>query len=129
MCVVKHKLVRTLFYDANVANTVFLRIKCAAIRTLFYDSNVANKVLLLIRCAEELRPAFLISAKRPPRSIISPLYLYQSWSWLCNSCLASSISTLSCFRLCSDTACLLQEKSSSRSNSILVLLLLDAKEL
>ena len=80
-CVVKHKLVRILFSDANVAIAVLLCIRCAAIRTLFYDFNVTNTVLLHIRYAADLRPAFLLSAKRPPRAVIFSLYLDRSWAW------------------------------------------------
>ena len=129
MCVVKHKLVRTLFSDANMAITVFLCIRCAPIRTLFYYSNVANTVLLHIRCATDLRPAFLIYSKIPPRDTIFSLSLGRSWAWWCNYFFASSISTLSSLQLCSDAACLLQDKSSSRANSVLVLFLLAAREL
>ena len=129
MCVVKHKLVHTLFSDANVANAVLLRIRCAAICTIFSDANVANALLQSIICTVDLSPAFLLSSKRPPRDVIFYLYLDWSWAWWCNSCLDYSISTIYRLRLCSDATCLLLDKSISIANSILVLSLLAAQEL
>ena len=123
----KYKCLCTLFSDANVANAVLLRIICSEIRTLFSDANVSNTVFLCIICAADLSPAFLFYAKRPPRDVIFSLSLDCSWAWLCNSCLASLISTLSRLRLCSDAACLLRDKYSSRSNYIVVLSLLAAR--
>ena len=79
MCVIKHKLVRILFSEANVANTLLIRIRCAGTSTLFSDANVDNAVLLRIICAADLRPAFLLYAKIPPMDVIFSLSLDRSW--------------------------------------------------